>query len=63
MYRTEALVIKLNKTERAAIEKLAKAERLPTSTMARRLLLGEAEQRGLIAPAVQGQTQPLGGTL
>ena len=49
MYRTEKLVIRLNRTERAAVEKLAMVERLPASTMARRLLLDEAEQRGLLA--------------
>ena len=44
MYRTETLVIRLSKTEAAIIANLAKAERLPASTLARRLLLLEAER-------------------
>lgn len=63
MYRTEKLIIRLNKVERAAIHRLARMERLPVSTMARRLLLAEADERGLLpahdqhAPAQVGQEE------
>lgn len=48
MYRTEKLVIRLDKAEKAIINRLAQIERLPASTLARRLLLMEAERHGLL---------------
>lgn len=53
MYRLSKLVVRLSKTEKAAILRLAQAEKLPASTMARRLLLREAERRGIGCPLVQ----------
>ena len=47
MYRSNKLVIRLNKAEWNAINRLARAERLPTSTFARWLLLKEVDARGL----------------
>lgn len=47
MPRTERLVIKLSKAERTAIDRLARAEYLPTSTLARKILLIEARRRGV----------------
>ena len=44
MYRTEKLVVRLNRDEVAMISRLADSERLPASTLARRLLLLEAEK-------------------
>lgn len=44
MYRNEKLVIRLSDREAAAVIRLAEAERLPASTLARRLLLLEAER-------------------
>jgi len=51
MYRTERLVIRLSKAEHTAISELARVERLAASTLARRLLLMEADRRGLSPPA------------
>jgi len=45
MYRGNRLVIRLSATEREAVTRLAELERLPASTLARRLLLKEAERR------------------
>jgi len=50
MYREDRLVIRLSDAERAAIERLAQVERLPASTLARRMLLHEADRRGLGLP-------------
>ena len=44
MYRNDKLVIRLNDHEAATVARLAEAERLPASTLARRLLLLEAER-------------------
>jgi len=57
MYRGERLVVRLNVKERAAVERLAQQERLPASTLARRLLLQEADRRG-VWPGVEGQPLP-----
>ena len=43
MRRNDRIVIRLNEVERRAILRLAKAERLPPSTAARRILLDVAE--------------------
>jgi hypothetical protein len=48
MSKTNRLVILMTESEREAIERLAKAEKLPASTFARRRLLLEADQRGLV---------------
>lgn len=48
MYRTQKLIIRLHKHERAVIDRMAQIERLPSSTLARQLLLKEAERRGLL---------------
>lgn len=48
MYRNKTLVIKLNTNERLAVKRLAAREHLPPSTMARQMLLKEAERRGLL---------------
>jgi hypothetical protein len=50
MYREDRLVIRLSNAERAAIEQLAQVERLPASTLARRMLLREVDRRGLWPP-------------
>lgn len=55
MYRENRLVIKLSDSERAAIERLAQLERLPASTLARRMLLQEVDRRGLYP---QGGEEP-----
>lgn len=47
MARTHRLVIRLSTCERTAITALAKMERLPPSTLARRMLLQEIDRRGL----------------
>ena len=47
MRRMKKLVIRLNSAEREAVRRLAQVERLPASTLARRLLLKEADRRGL----------------
>jgi len=47
MRRVKKLVIRLNSAEREAVRRLAQVERLPASTLARRLLLQEADRRGL----------------
>jgi hypothetical protein len=47
MYKSERLVVRLDKVERASVERLAQFESLPPSTLARYLLLREAEKRGL----------------
>jgi hypothetical protein len=48
MYRNDRIVIRLNEVERQVIDALAQMERLPASTLARRRLLLEAEQRGIV---------------
>jgi predicted transcriptional regulator len=47
MRRRRKLTIRLSRDERAAVDALAQAERLPTSTLARRLLLLAVDRRGL----------------
>ncbi len=47
MYRDERLVIRLHKSERQAIERYAKTVNIPASTVARAMLLNEAERLGL----------------
>jgi hypothetical protein len=42
--RNNILAVRLTEEERQMIEALAKAERLPASTLARRMLLNEAEK-------------------
>lgn len=46
--RDNVLMVRLTGAERRMIDALAKAEKLPVSTLARRRLLFEAEQRGII---------------
>jgi len=53
MPRTEVLVIRLSQDERTKINRLADAERLPASTLARKILLDEAERRGHLAKATR----------
>jgi len=48
MSRTKQLVIRLGQDEHKALDRLAKNERLPTSTLARKLLLDEAARRGVL---------------
>ncbi len=43
MYRGEKLVIRLTVTEREQIMRLAEAERIPPSTLARSILLKQAQ--------------------
>ena len=45
MYRTKRLVVRLSNEESQIINRLARAERLPVSTLTRRLLLCEAEKK------------------
>jgi hypothetical protein len=54
MSRTKNLVIRLGRDERKALDRLAKKERLPTSTLARKVLLDLAEKRA----ASQGSSGP-----
>ena len=49
MARDNRFVILLNDGERETIEALARVEKLPASTLARRRLLFEAEMRGIFA--------------
>lgn len=58
MGREDKLVIRLSTTERKAIDRLAQVERLPASTLARRMLLREVDRRGLWSPSVDGQSPP-----
>jgi len=52
--RTEKIVVRLNAAELRAVKMLADLEKLPPSTLARRLLLKEADKYGLETfPAVQ----------
>jgi len=46
--------------ERTAINRLAEVEQLPASTLARRMLLQEAQRRGLFPLADQHDTQEAG---
>lgn len=46
--RDNRFVILMSEEERQAVERLAKAEKLPASTYVRRRLLMEADQRGLV---------------
>ena len=55
MLRTNMLVIRLTQIERAALDNLARSERLPVSTFARQLLLKEADRRGFLIDVVRGQ--------
>lgn len=43
--RLSILAIRLSRRERETVEELARFEKLPASTLARRLLLKEAERR------------------
>ena len=54
MYRDCRMVIKLRADEKEAIARLAELVRLPPSTLARKLLLDEADQRGVL----QGNGDP-----
>jgi len=45
--RKQKLVVRLTAAERRAINALAAIEKLPPSTLARRLLLQEIDRRGL----------------
>jgi hypothetical protein len=56
MGREDKLVIRLSTAERAAIDRLAQAERLPAATLARRMLLCEIDRRGLWPPQADGQS-------
>jgi hypothetical protein len=47
MNRENILAIRLTEAERQVIETLAKVEKLPASTLVRRRLLLEAENRGI----------------
>ena len=61
LYRNERLVIRLRGDERSAIYRLAETERLPPSTLARKMLLDEAYRRGLLpANSIQQQDQEPG---
>lgn len=57
MARENRFVILLTEDERQIVEALAEAEKLPASTLARRRLLFEAEQRG-IAPCFVRKCEP-----
>ena len=48
MARENRFVILLTEGERQTVEALARVEKLPASTLARRRLLLEAEQRGIV---------------
>ena len=52
--REKRLSIRLNERERAAIAMLAEMERLPVSSMVRRLLLQEVDRRCIWQPSQQG---------
>lgn len=47
MNRENVLAVRLTEAEREVIETLAKVEKLPASTLVRRRLLLEAENRGI----------------
>ena len=51
MNREDQLVIRLSTAERMAINRLAQVERLPASTLARRMLLHEVDRCGLWPPS------------
>jgi hypothetical protein len=53
MARENRFVILLTEKERQVVEALAKIEKLPASTLARRRLLFEAEQRGIVPRYVE----------
>lgn len=57
MYRSRRLVVRLSDTEQEAIAKLAQVEKLPAATMARRLLLREAEKQGVGSEARSQQVK------
>ena len=61
MYRDDRLVIKLTTNEKEAAERLAQAERLPLSTLTRKILLDKAAERGLLQ--MSGEPSPGGGSL
>jgi hypothetical protein len=46
--RENILAVRLTEKERQMVDALAKIEKLPASTLARRRLLLEAEQRGVV---------------
>lgn len=50
MARENRFVILMTEEEREAIEQLARQERLTASTLARRILLFEAQQKGIVVP-------------
>jgi hypothetical protein len=58
MNRDDRLVIRLSAIERAAIERLAQAERLPALTLTRRMLLHEIDRRGLWPSPGSGKPAP-----
>ena len=47
MYRYKRIIIRLSKDEHDIVNKLAQFERLPISTMTRRLLLKEASEQNI----------------
>jgi hypothetical protein len=51
--RENVLAVRLTEKERQLVEALAKVEKLPASTLARRRLLFEAEQRGIVPRYVE----------
>lgn len=53
MARESRFVILMTEEEKKAIEELASIERLPATTWARRILLLEAQQRGVVIPQMQ----------
>jgi hypothetical protein len=59
MARENRFVILLDETERQVIEALARIEKLPASTLARRRLLFEAEQRGIVPRYVEKTNQEI----
>ncbi|MEX1019876.1 MAG: hypothetical protein WDZ49_09475 [Litorilinea sp.] len=59
--RENVLMIRLTEAERRMIDALAKVEKLPVSTLARRRLLFEAEQRGIFpVPEKHEDTESVG---
>lgn len=61
--RENVLAVRLTETERQAIEALARARKIPASTLVRVRLLLEAEQAGFVSntPAVWESKEWTGG--
>ncbi len=59
MNRENVLAVRLTERERQMVEALAKIEKLPASTLARRRLLFEAEQRGVVPRYVEDTEKAL----